>query len=44
MARIKASDNINQDRRRFLSAAAMTVAAAELLKAGSAEARTAGGN
>ncbi|MDH6234934.1 pimeloyl-ACP methyl ester carboxylesterase [Mesorhizobium soli] len=44
MARIKTSDNIDQDRRRFLSAAAMTVAAAELLKVGPAEAQTAGGS
>jgi pimeloyl-ACP methyl ester carboxylesterase len=44
MARIKTSDNIDKDRRRFLSAAAMTVAAAELLKVGPAEAQTAGGS
>ncbi|MEP9373548.1 alpha/beta hydrolase [Mesorhizobium sp. KR1-2] len=44
MARIKTSDNIDQDRRRFLSAAALTVAAAELLKVGPAEAQTAGGS
>lgn len=44
MVRIKTSDNIDQARRRFLSAAAMTVAAAGLLKAGPAEAQTAGGS
>jgi pimeloyl-ACP methyl ester carboxylesterase len=36
-------DNIDQDRRRFLNAAAMTVASAELLKVGPAQAQTGGG-